>query len=85
MPDPRPGNTCLAPGVLRVQRCADCGAFVFIPQPVCTSCFGDDLAWVETSGRGTGARQLRSISPNMCMRWENSGCMVGSPSPALAR
>ena len=40
-------------GVLRVQRCAYCGTFVFIPQPVCTSCFGSDLAWVETSGRGT--------------------------------
>ena len=40
-------------GVLRVQRCGDCGAFVFIPQPVCTVCFSDDLAWVETSGRGT--------------------------------
>ena len=40
-------------GALRIQRCGDCGAFVFIPQPVCTGCFGDDLVWVETSGRGT--------------------------------
>ena len=28
-------------GVLRYQRCRDCGAAVFIPQPVCTGCFGD--------------------------------------------
>lgn len=40
-------------GVLRVQRCRDCGAYVFIPQPVCTGCFGDGLEWVESSGRGT--------------------------------
>jgi len=40
-------------GVLRFQRCRDCGAAVFIPQPVCPGCFGDGLRWVESSGRGT--------------------------------
>jgi uncharacterized OB-fold protein len=40
-------------GVLRVQRCRDCGHYVFIPQPCCTSCLGEDLEWVESSGRGT--------------------------------
>jgi len=40
-------------GVLRVQRCRDCGTYVFIPQPCCTSCLGEDLEWVESSGRGT--------------------------------
>ncbi len=40
-------------GALRVQRCRDCGSFVFIPQPVCTGCLGSRLAWVESSGRGT--------------------------------
>ncbi|MFP8877966.1 MAG: Zn-ribbon domain-containing OB-fold protein [Myxococcota bacterium] len=39
-------------GVLRVQRCSACGAFVFIPQPICTACQGDHLEWVESSGRG---------------------------------
>lgn len=40
-------------GVLRVQRCRDCDSFVFIPQPVCTTCLGPNLRWVESSGRGT--------------------------------
>ncbi len=40
-------------GVLRVQRCSACGAYVFIPQPVCTSCQSRALEWVESSGRGT--------------------------------
>jgi hypothetical protein len=40
-------------GVLRVQRCRDCEGYVFIPQPVCTHCFGAALEWVESSGRGT--------------------------------
>jgi uncharacterized OB-fold protein len=39
-------------GVLRVQRCRDCAGFVFIPQPLCTHCQSDALAWVESSGRG---------------------------------
>ncbi len=40
-------------GRLLVQRCGDCGSYVFIPQPVCTGCLGSGLAWVESSGRGT--------------------------------
>jgi uncharacterized OB-fold protein len=39
-------------GVLRVQRCLDCGTFVFIPQPVCTGCLGEGLEWVDTTGHG---------------------------------
>jgi hypothetical protein len=40
-------------GVLRAQRCSACGRFVFIPQPVCTHCQADALAWVDCRGRGT--------------------------------
>jgi uncharacterized OB-fold protein len=40
-------------GVLRVQRCRDCGTHVFIPQPVCTECFEQSLGWIDSSGRGT--------------------------------
>jgi hypothetical protein len=40
-------------GVLRVQRCTDCGEHVFIPAPLCPSCQGQKLEWVDTTGRGT--------------------------------
>jgi uncharacterized OB-fold protein len=40
-------------GVLRVQRCYACRTIVFIPQPICTQCQGDTLAWIDSSGRGT--------------------------------
>ena len=40
-------------GVLRVQRCTACRTIVFIPQPICTHCQGDTLAWIDSSGRGT--------------------------------
>jgi uncharacterized OB-fold protein len=39
-------------GELRVQRCSDCGAFEFVPKPVCTRCFSESLEWVTSSGRG---------------------------------
>lgn len=40
-------------GVLRVQRCRDCGEHVFIPEPLCTGCSSQNLEWVDTSGRGS--------------------------------
>ena len=40
-------------GELIVQRCDDCGEHVFIPQVACTRCFGANLTWVPSSGRGT--------------------------------
>ena len=40
-------------GVLRVQRCGDCDAYVFVPQWFCPRCQSEALAWVESSGRGT--------------------------------
>ena len=40
-------------GRLRVQRCDDCGAHVFIPQPLCSACQSSALTWVDASGRGT--------------------------------
>ena len=40
-------------GVLRVQRCAACGSYKFIPQAVCTKCQAGKLEWVESSGRGS--------------------------------
>ena len=40
-------------GVLRVQRCAACGSYEFIPQAVCTKCQAGKLEWVESSGRGS--------------------------------
>ena len=40
-------------GVLRVQRCRDCGHFVFIPQPLCTRCQSEALEWVASTGCGS--------------------------------
>lgn len=44
-------DACRA-GRLLVQRCADCGAHVFVPEPLCTRCTGARLEWVESAGRG---------------------------------
>ena len=40
-------------GRLTVQRCRDCDAYTFIPQPCCGECLGENLEWVESKGRGS--------------------------------
>jgi uncharacterized OB-fold protein len=42
----------LTAGELRLQRCGDCGRYVFYPRSVCPHCLGEGLEWVPTSGRG---------------------------------
>lgn len=42
----------VAEGVLRVQRCDDCGRHVFYPRAVCPHCGSTWLSWVEASGAG---------------------------------
>ncbi len=37
-------------GQLIVQRCADCGAYVWHPQAWCRACYGQRLAWQPMSG-----------------------------------
>ena len=40
-------------GVLMIQRCTGCGAFLAPGSRVCTECLDESLEWVEASGRGT--------------------------------
>src|ERR1700722_150290 len=42
-------------GVLRVLRCADCGAYTHPPLPRCRSCRGDRVTLAAVSGRGVVA------------------------------
>lgn len=39
-------------GKLVMQKCRDCGSWVFCPRPVCVECNGENLEWVQMSGRG---------------------------------
>ena len=39
-------------GKLMIQKCQDCGTWVFCPRPVCGECASDKLDWVEVSGKG---------------------------------
>src|SRR3974390_979732 len=38
---------------LRLQRCADCGRYRFIPMELCPSCHSAAASWSAVSGRGT--------------------------------
>jgi hypothetical protein len=38
---------------LVMQRCTECGEFVWTPQLVCRNCLTETLEWTPVSGRGT--------------------------------
>ena len=51
-PDTQPYWEGCDEGVLRVQRCDDCGAHVFFPTVACQRCHSGALRWVDCSGEG---------------------------------
>lgn len=40
-------------GQIRLQRCDDCGSWIWYPRSHCSSCLSRNLSWVDVSGRGT--------------------------------
>ena len=40
-------------GVVKLQKCNDCGVWVFYPRSRCSSCLSDALDWHTVSGNGT--------------------------------
>lgn len=43
----------LRSGVVTLQRCNDCAAWVFYPRSRCPHCLSDSIGWHVVSGRGT--------------------------------
>ena len=39
-------------GKLMASRCNDCGALYLPPRAICPKCHSQNMAWVETSGKG---------------------------------
>ena len=40
-------------GQLVIQQCADCGEYQWYPRGICANCWGENIRWVQSSGRGT--------------------------------
>ena len=40
-------------GKFLIRHCNACGRDHFYPRPFCPTCWSDDVAWKEASGRGT--------------------------------
>jgi uncharacterized OB-fold protein len=40
-------------GQLLIRRCGECGEASFYPRPFCPSCWSEDVAWEQASGRAT--------------------------------
>ena len=49
----RPYWDGLAQDRIRIQRCDDCGAWVFYPRSHCNHCLSNRLTWHDVSGRAT--------------------------------
>jgi len=49
----RPFWEATARGQLELQRCKQCGNYVWTPQLACRTCLTETLEWVPVSGRGT--------------------------------
>ncbi len=54
-----------ADGILRIQRCGDCGHWQHPPLPRCPACHGENIAPQPMSGRG----RIASFTVN-CQAWE---------------
>lgn len=53
-------------GVLRYQRCLDCGAATHTPALMCAACASMSLEWVDSSGQGeifSWTRVWRPVTP----------------------
>lgn len=37
---------------LLIQKCKDCGKYIFYPRSICTACMSMNLEWFESSGKG---------------------------------
>jgi uncharacterized OB-fold protein len=57
--------------VLQIQRCNPCGKHYFYPRPFCPSCFSEDVAWVQVSGRATLHSYVINHRP--MPGWEDDG------------
>ncbi|HEY6600168.1 MAG TPA: OB-fold domain-containing protein [Pseudomonadales bacterium] len=57
LPTPTPTSApfwdALKDGVVKLQRCNDCDAWVFYPRSRCPQCLADALTWHSVSGLGT--------------------------------
>jgi hypothetical protein len=52
-PESAPYWNAAKEGRLLIQRCESCGVAQHYPRPFCASCWSDQVAWEEASGRGT--------------------------------
>jgi hypothetical protein len=51
-PEAKPFWDAAARHRLVMQRCLDCGAFIWTPRPACYECGSEQLEWTELSGKG---------------------------------
>ncbi len=51
--DTAPYWAALADGRFELQHCRDCGHWTWPPRPICSGCYGENMAWEPVAGTGT--------------------------------
>lgn len=51
-PTQQPFWDSLKEHAVKVQRCADCGRYRYIPKEICPNCYSENATWTEISGHG---------------------------------
>ena len=51
-PEAKPFWEAAAQQKLKMQRCNNCGAWIWTPRPSCFECGSEVLEWTDMSGRG---------------------------------
>jgi uncharacterized OB-fold protein len=69
--DTQPYWDAVAESRLVVQRCAECGHWIWQPRPLCPRCHADAPAWTEVSGAGTVA-SWTVVHPPVLAVWQDA-------------
>lgn len=43
----------MAAGIFKIQKCSDCGEYIYYPRVLCNHCGSAKLAWEQATGKGT--------------------------------
>lgn len=70
-PDTQPFWDAVEERRLMVQRCAECGHWIWQPRPLCPRCRADDPRWSEVSGAGTVA-SWTVVHPPVLAVWQSA-------------
>jgi uncharacterized OB-fold protein len=84
----KPYWTGLQEGVIRVQKCGDCGTWQWGPEWICHACRSFNMTWTEVAGRGriySWTRVWHPVHPALAGRGPYLAVLVEFPAAGNIR